>query len=101
MQFGDILNNLLSDNDLSQKQFATALNLAPSTVSSYVQNTRQPDFTILCRIAKYFDVSTDYLLNFHPTYNEGPLEAELLRVFRTLNPEQQKIYIEQGKAFKK
>lgn len=101
MQFGDVLKNLLADNDLTQKQFAIALNLAPSTVSSYVQNTRQPDFNILCRIANHFNVSTDYLLDYHPCYSASPLEAELLRVFRTLTPEQQKIYIEQGKAFTK
>lgn len=101
MQFGDILKKLLEENNLTQKQFAAALNLAASTVSSYVQNTRQPDFEILCRIANFFDVSTDYLLDYHPKAKSSPLEAELLRIFRTLTPEQQSIYIEQGKVFSK
>lgn len=101
MQFGDILKKLLEENNLTQKQFAAALNLAASTVSSYVQNARQPDFEILCRIAKFFDVSTDYLLDYHPKAKSSPLESELLRNFRTLSPEQQSIYIEQGKVFSK
>ena len=101
MQFGDILSNLLEDRDLSQKQFAHALNLAPSTVSNYVQNTRQPDFEILCRIAKYFNVSTDYLLDHRSGNEHSPLESELICIFRTLTPEQQRIYIEQGKVFSK
>lgn len=101
MKFGEILKNLLEDSDLTQKQFAKDLNLAASTVSSYVQNTRQPDFEILCRIANYFNVSTDYLLDYHPNTKSSPLEAELLHIFNILTPEQQKIYIEQGKAFTK
>ena len=101
MKFGDILKNLLEDNDLTQKQFAKDLNLAASTVSSYVQNTRQPDFEILCRIAEYFKVSTDYLLDFHPEIKSSPLDAELLHIFHNLTPEQQKVFIEQGRVFYK
>lgn len=101
MKFGDILKNLLEDNDLTQKQFAKDLNLAASTVSSYVQNTRQPDFEILCRIAQYFNVSTDYLLNFHPETNNSALEAQLLHIFRNLTDEQQIVYLEQGRVFYK
>lgn len=101
MLFGDILRNLLEEKNITQKQMAEDLNIAASTLGNYIRNTREPDFATLCRIAKYFDVSTDYLLDYHPRYNISPLEAELLRVFCTLTPEQQKIYIEQGKAFKK
>lgn len=101
MLFGDILRNLLDEKNITQKQMASDLNIAASTLGNYVRNTREPDFATLCQIAQYFGVSTDYLLDYHPSYNISPLEAELLRVFRALTPEQQKIYIEQGKAFKK
>lgn len=101
MLFGDILRNLLEEKNITQKQMAADLNIAASTLGNYIRNTREPDFATLCRIAGYFCVSTDYLLDYHPSYNISPLEAELLRVFRTLTTEQQKIYIEQGKAFKK
>lgn len=101
MLFGDILRNLLDEKNITQKQMASDLNIAASTLGNYIRNTREPDFATLCRIAGYFSVSTDYLLDYHPSYNISPLEAELLRVFRTLTPTEQKIYIEQGKAFKK
>lgn len=101
MRFGDILKALLEDNNLTQKRFSSDMNLAASTVSSYVQNTRQPDFEILCRIAKYFNVSTDYLLDHRSGNEHSPLESELICIFRTLTPEQQRIYIEQGKVFSK
>ena len=99
MLFGDILRNLLYDKNITQKQMAADLNIAASTLGNYIRNTREPDFATLCKIAEYFGVSTDYLLNYHPSYNISPLEAELLRVFRMLTPREQNIYIQQGKAF--
>ena len=100
MKFGDVLRLLLDEHNLSQKEFAKTLNLAASTISSYVQNVRQPDFETLCQIAAYFNVSTDYLLSYNSS-STSDLEGELLRVFRTMSPQEQKIYIEQGKAFYK
>lgn len=101
MLFGDVLRNLLEEKNITQKQMANDLNLAASTLGNYIRNTREPDFNTLCRIANYFNVSVDYLLDYHPTHHISPLENELLRVFATLTPEQQEIYIEQGKAFVK
>lgn len=99
MLFGDILRNLLYDKNITQKQMAADLNIAASTLGNYIRNTREPDFATLCKIAEYFGVSTDYLLDYHPSYNISPLEAELLRVFRTLTPIEQNIFVQQGKAF--
>lgn len=101
MSFGDNLRVLMEERDLTQKELAMHLNIAPSTMSSYVLNTREPDFDTLIRIAEYFDVTTDYLLNIHSSKSNGTFEDELLRVFRSMTGEQQKIYIEQGKAFVK
>ena len=49
--------------------------------------------------AKYFEVSTDYLLNYYTDNIENEKENELIRIFRTLSSSQQDLYIEQGKAF--
>ena len=64
MDFGNTIKALIEEQDITQKELATALNVAPSTISSYVQNTREPDFVTLKLIAKYFDVSIDYLLDY-------------------------------------
>ncbi|MDR0859032.1 MAG: helix-turn-helix domain-containing protein [Oscillospiraceae bacterium] len=101
MTFGDILNSLLENTGLSQKQLAAELNLAPSTLGHYVRDEREPDYKTLKQIAEYFNVSTDLLLDCHTVKSETYSEAELLRVFRTLSPEHKRIYIEQGKAFGK
>lgn len=101
MNFGDKLRNLIEEKDITQKELASRLNIAPSTVSSYVQNTREPDFETLKSIARFFEVSTDYLLDFGTDNAATRQECELLRIFRCLSYEQREICIEQCKVFLK
>lgn len=101
MSFGDNLRTLLEERNLTQKELAKQLNLAPSTVGSYVQNTREPDFDTLKTIAKYFDVSLDYLLDFNCGLTISHQENDLIRIFRSLSSAQKEICIEQCKAFVK
>jgi transcriptional regulator with XRE-family HTH domain len=99
VKLGDVLRNLLDERDLSQKDLATALQMAPSTIGNYIRNEREADYDTLKLFASYFDVSIDYLLGY-PTKGAGSLrENELLRIFRTLSPDQQELFIEQGRAF--
>jgi len=98
MKFGDILRWLIEENDLTQRKLAEELHIAASTLGNYVQNLAEPDFDMLKRIAVYFSVSTDYLLDHHPRQGATDLEDDLLRVFRSLPPAQQRIFLEQGKA---
>ena len=102
MNFGEKLRILIEERDITQKGLAAHLNIAPSTVSSYVQNTREPDFKTLIEIAKYFGVTTDYLLGYKSSDSSTTAkEDDLLRVFCQLSPEQKDICIEQCKAFVK
>jgi len=99
MKFSEILRSLIEEHDMTQKEMARQLNIAPSTLGSYVQGTREPDFSILKLIADYFGVITDYLLN-HPAGNTVTFqEEELLQIFRGLSPEQRNICLEQCKVF--
>ncbi|MBR1811637.1 MAG: helix-turn-helix transcriptional regulator [Clostridia bacterium] len=99
MSFGVHLRALIEERNLTQKELALQLNIAPSTLSSYVQNTREPDFETLKVFARYFDVSIDYLLDYHTGKSATQQEDELLRVFRSLSAEQKDICIEQCKVF--
>ena len=99
MNFGDTLRVLIEERDITQKDLATQLNIAPSTLGSYVQNTREPDFATLKLLAGYFGVSTDYLLDHQIGHTANHEEDEMLRIFRTLNAEQRGICIEHGKIF--
>lgn len=99
MSLGDKLRILIEERNLTQKELASQLNIAPSTLGSYVQNTREPDFSTLKSLAKYFDVSIDYLLDYTLDKQHTDKEVEMLRIFRTLTEEQQSICIEQAKVF--
>ena len=84
MSFGENLRSLIEERNMTQKELAMQLNIAPSTMGSYVQNTREPDFATLKLLANYFDVSIDYLLDNFTGKVADHHEAELLRIFRSL-----------------
>ena len=62
MDFGQILTNLREEKGIYQKQLASYLNVSIGTISNYENGVHCPDLNTLCRIADYFDVTTDYLL---------------------------------------
>ena len=99
MSFGDNLRTLIKERGMTQKMIAAQLNIAPSTMGSYVENVREPDFSTLKKIANYFDVSIDYLLDNLDDTIHNHQEAELLRIFRSLSTEQKNICLEQCRVF--
>ena len=92
MQFGDILRELLENRGITQKELA----------ENFVRNLREPDYKTLKRIAAYFDVSIDFLLNYNKENKEDfHREEKLLQIFRALDTEKQNILIEQGQILVK
>ena len=53
------LKELRDENDISQRQLLSNLNLSPSTISKWKTST--PKHDTLQAVADYFNVSTDYL----------------------------------------
>ena len=99
MKFSNILRQLIEDSEISQKLLAQEIKISPSTLANYVQGSRCPDYDTLMAIARYFNVTTDYLLGFQLDKADDRQEAMLMQVFRSLSPEQRETYIEQGRAF--
>lgn len=99
MSFSTKLKALMAERGLTQKAFAAEMSIAVSTLGGYAQGTSEPDFATLVRIANYFDVSTDYLLDVNSSTKFTEKEEEILRVFRSLLPEQKELFLEQGKLF--
>ena len=60
--FKERLKELRVERKLSQADLAKELNVSQRSISSWETGFRQPDFETLERIAKFFDVSADYLL---------------------------------------
>lgn len=47
---------------LSQEELAEKLNISQKSISKYERGDRKPQYKVLARIAEYFGVTTDYLL---------------------------------------
>lgn len=62
MSFGERLRALRMEHNLYQKDLAKYLKVSVSTISNYETSTHLPDAYIICRLADYFQVSSDYLL---------------------------------------
>jgi transcriptional regulator with XRE-family HTH domain len=61
--FRDKLKALRQDNDLTQSVLANKLNITRTALSKYENTYREPSYDLLVKIALYFNVSTDYLLD--------------------------------------
>lgn len=62
--FGKKLKMLRKKSGLTQANLAKKLNISPSTVGMYEQGRREPDSAMLVKIADFFSVSVDYLIDF-------------------------------------
>ena len=63
--FEDRLKKLRLARGLSQAQLAEELGLPQNTYRNYENNEREPSSNTLIKIATYFGVTLDYLLNYH------------------------------------
>ena len=91
MAFGDRLLEILEEKEISQKDFAAMLNIAPSTLNGYIKNKRQPDFELVKRIVFVLETSADYLLDCGGNSSLSAKEMSLIVKMRILDAEQQEI----------
>lgn len=104
MDFHLRLENLIQERNIKQKDLSAELNFAYSTLNGYVTQHRQPDLQTLVRLARYFDVSTDYLLGLSSEKKPAPstlnpAKGALIHLYRSLVPERQELLIEQAKFY--
>ena len=71
---GERLLELRKDADLTQDDLAAILNINKHSISSYERNKSEPPDAIKIAIARYFDVSIDFLLGL--TEIPTPLEKQ-------------------------
>ncbi len=106
MKFSTRLENLLEERNLKQRQLATELHIAPSTLNGYLRRDREPDFDTLIRLAEFFEVSIDYLLGvtdirrpFLSPECYDDKEEDLLETYRCLGPQEQNYLIKQAHIY--
>ena len=62
VMLGKRLKELREERGLTQKQLSEALGLNSVTYLHYEKEQREPPLALLVEFAKFFEVSTDYLL---------------------------------------
>lgn len=60
--FGEKLRELRTEKGISAKKLADTLGVSDSTVIRWENDVISPSIESLCALAKYFNVSADYLL---------------------------------------
>lgn len=60
--FSSRLIDLRKERNMTQADLAKVISKTRSTVSGYETEGKEPDYEMLCFLANYFDVTTDYLL---------------------------------------
>lgn len=63
MDFGEKLYRLRVERGIYQKQLAVFLHVSVGTISNYENGIHFPDLKTLCKLANFFHVSADYLLD--------------------------------------
>jgi len=73
--------------NLLQKDVAAAIGTDRTTYVKYETGSSRPDIELLCKIADYFQVSTDYLLGrtVHPSPPDLSSVTKELEIFYTAN----------------
>ncbi len=61
VQYYPRLRDLREDKDLTQEQLVHILNMHKTTYTNYEQGKREPPFELIIRLAKFYEVSIDYI----------------------------------------
>lgn len=83
------------ERDLSAKQIIDSIGIDKSTYSTWKSKDRTPDANNLVKIARFFNVSTDYLLTGEG-YDMPDEHKILIRIYEELNEEGQTMLLEYG-----
>ncbi|KAF1299314.1 transcriptional regulator [Enterococcus sp. JM4C] len=70
--FSEKLRDLRMKKGISQEELSEVLDVSRQSISRYENGTAQPDLDKLVLLAKYFEVSTDYLLVGSPEEEQAP-----------------------------
>lgn len=90
-EFSDRFRKLKDESELSSKDLAQELGIAPSTLSYYLKD-REPNYDMLIKIANYFDVTIDWLVGNEHDYTSIETERfELIEENKMLKNENKRL----------
>ena len=85
MSFGSNLERIRKDKKISQAKLGEVLGLTQQMVSSYEKDLSSPNVEVLTKIADYFNVSIDSLIeHVVQTPDSNSAETRMMRYFQKL-----------------
>ena len=70
MQYYQRIRDLREDQDLTQDQLVKILKMHKTTYTNYEQGKREPPFEFIIKLAKFYNVSIDYIAGITDTPEE-------------------------------
>lgn len=67
LTYGDVLKELRNYHGYKQKEISDYLNITSQAYSNYENNKRTPDIEILYKIARFYHITLDTLVNYRFT----------------------------------
>ena len=98
MKFSQVLKELREDYELTQLKLAKAIKYSPSIIGAWERDERTPTADALIALAKFFNVSIEYLLGLEsewatPVQSDTPQltsdEQKIIALYRTMDKELQ------------
>lgn len=71
MSYYTRLRDLREDKDLTHEQLVKILKMHKTTYTNYEQGKREPPFDFIIKIAKFYNVSIDYIAGFTDDINKN------------------------------
>ncbi|AHI04974.1 hypothetical protein BDW_02330 [Bdellovibrio bacteriovorus W] len=78
--WGIRLQDVLSEKNISRRQLAKTINVAPSVIDSWVKGATPNDLKAVKRLADYMDCSFSWLLTGEDEAGSGTTVAEMFQV---------------------
>lgn len=83
------IDNLLTDKKIKKVDLARSIDIPVTTIKGWIQG-RVPSADAAVKVAKYFDVSVEWLVTGKETDNQKEInisneEMKLIQIFRNLN----------------
>lgn len=78
--FSENLKKLRTNKGLSQEQLSEIIDVSRQSISKYESGVTQPSFDKLIAIAKYFDVSIDFLLLSENNNNSATVKSDKITI---------------------
>lgn len=95
MNFGERLRCVLEEKDITQKEFAEQINIAPTTLNGYINDKREPNLALVCTISKKLGVSVDYLLGSENSLSAlSVTETQIICNYRRMSESRKKILLQ-------